>query len=49
VPGVRILKPDFPENRDDYPFLWSENEYVIGIAPEYIYLVNAANYLLGDR
>ena len=20
LPGIRIVKPDFPENRDDYPF-----------------------------
>jgi hypothetical protein len=46
VPGVRILKPDYPENRDDYPFHWSENEYVIPLAPNYIYLVNAVNRLL---
>lgn len=46
VPGVRILKPDFPENRDDYPFLWSENEYVIDLAANYIYLVNAVNDVL---
>ena len=46
VPGVRILKPDFPENRDDYPFLWSENEYVISLAAEYVYYVNAINDLL---
>jgi hypothetical protein len=46
VPGVRILKPDYPENRDDYPFHWSENEYVIPLAPSYIYLVNAVNSLL---
>lgn len=46
VPGVRLLKPDFPENRDDYQFHWSENEYVISLAPEYIYLVNAVDRLL---
>ena len=46
VPGVRLLKPDFPENRDDYQFHWSENEYVIPLAPDYIYLVNAVNKLL---
>lgn len=46
VPGVRILKPDFPENRDDYPFLWSENEYVIDLAASYVYLVNAVNSML---
>lgn len=46
VPGVRLLNPDFPENRDDYPFHWSENEYVIPLAPDYIYLVNAVQKLL---
>ncbi|MDR2805102.1 MAG: glycoside hydrolase family 9 protein, partial [Dysgonamonadaceae bacterium] len=49
VPGIRILNPDYPENRDDYPFLWGENEYVIPLAPNYIYLVNAANRLLNDE
>ncbi|MDR2292787.1 MAG: glycoside hydrolase family 9 protein [Prevotellaceae bacterium] len=49
VPGIRILNPDYPENRDDYPFHWSENEYVIPLAPNYIYLVNAANRLLNDK
>ena len=48
VPGIRIVKPDFPENRDDYPFLWSENEYVIDLAASYIYLVNAADHLLNN-
>jgi len=22
VPGVLVLKPDFPENKEDWPFLW---------------------------
>lgn len=26
VPGILILKPDFPENKLDWPFLWGENE-----------------------
>jgi hypothetical protein len=42
VPGVLILPPDFPENKEDWPFLWGENEYVIGLAAAYIYLVQAA-------
>jgi len=46
VPGLRILNTDFPENKEDWPFLWSENEYTIGIAAEYIFLVNAVNDLL---
>jgi hypothetical protein len=49
VPGVRLLNPDFPENRDDYPFHWSENEYVIPLAPNYIYLVNAVDRLLKEK
>ncbi len=45
VPGVLILKPDFPENKEDWPFFWGENEYVINLGPEYIGLVNAADSL----
>ena len=42
VPGVLILKPDYPENREDWPFFWGENEYVINEGPEWIDLVHAA-------
>jgi endoglucanase len=47
VPGVLVLKPDYPENMDDWPFLWGENEYVIDICSSYIFLANAAHELLG--
>jgi endoglucanase len=46
VPGVLIIKPDFPENKEDWPFLWGENEYVISGGASYIFLVNAVNDLL---
>ena len=46
VPGVVIVQPDFPENKEDWPFLWGENEYVIGLAASYLYLVHAANDLV---
>jgi endoglucanase len=46
VPGVLILKPDFPENKEDWPFLWGENEYVVNVGASYIFLVNAVNDLL---
>lgn len=49
VPGVLILNPDFPENKEDWPFLWGENEYVISVASSYIYLVNAVNDLLNEK
>jgi len=46
VPGVLLLKPDFLENKEDWPFLWGENECVIDICADYIFLANAANDLL---
>jgi endoglucanase len=46
VPGVLIVKPDFPENKENWPFIWGENEYVVSLAASYIYLVNAVNALL---
>lgn len=42
VPGVLILKPDLPENKEDWPFLWGENEYVIDAGGLYLFTVNAA-------
>jgi len=42
VPGILILPPDFPENKEDWPFLWGENEYVVTGGASYILLVNAA-------
>jgi endoglucanase len=46
VPGILVLKPDFPENKDDWPFLWGENEVTIGGSADYIFLANAVNDLL---
>jgi endoglucanase len=49
VPGVLILKPDYPENKEDWPFLWGENEYVINMGSSYIFLVHAVNELVTGR
>ena len=46
VPGILILKPDYPENHEDWPFFWGENEYVVNLAASYIFLVNAAEETL---
>ncbi len=46
VPGVLIIKPDFPENKEDWPFFWGENEYVVNVGASYLFLVNAVNDLL---
>ena len=45
VPGVLVLNPDFPENKEDWPFLWGENEYVISLGASYLFLANAAREL----
>lgn len=45
VPGVLVLKPDFPEHMIDWPFLWGENECVIDICAQYIFLANAVDHL----
>jgi len=45
VPGELILKPDFPENKENWPFFWGENEYVINEGALWIELVNAAAVL----
>jgi hypothetical protein len=49
VPGVLIIPPDFPENKEDWPFIWGENEYVVGLGGSYILLVHAVNELLNSK
>ncbi|MBN1767952.1 MAG: glycoside hydrolase family 9 protein [Prolixibacteraceae bacterium] len=49
VPGVMLLKPDFLENKDDWPFFWGENEVTIGGCAEYIFLANAVNDLVSEK
>ncbi|HEX5055881.1 MAG TPA: glycoside hydrolase family 9 protein [Gammaproteobacteria bacterium] len=46
VPGVLVIKPDFPENKENWPFFWGENEYVITLGAPYIFLVHAVQELL---
>ena len=45
MPGVLLLKPDYPENRDDWPFFWGENEYVVPEGAMYLTLANAGRAL----
>lgn len=46
VPGVLVLEPDFPENKEDWPFLWGENEYVVNLGASYLFAVHAADDLV---
>ena len=49
VPGALIIKPDLPENSEQWPFFWGENEYVVNLGPSYIALVHAADEVAKER
>jgi endoglucanase len=49
VPGLLLFQPDFLENKEDWPFFWGENEYVIDIGATYIFLSNAVNDMLKNN
>ncbi len=42
VPGVLVVKPDFPEQNVEWPFLWFENEATVATTSAYILAANAA-------
>jgi len=45
VPGILLIQPDFPENKEDWPFFWGENEVTVGGCANYIFLAAAAAQL----
>ncbi len=49
VSGTALIRPDFPELKDDFPFLWQQAENVIGGAASYIFTVLAADELLNGK
>lgn len=42
VPGVILIKPDYPEAKPDWPFLWFESEYTVSTTSAYILAAKAA-------
>lgn len=46
ISGPNLIKPNFPELKQPFPFLWQQTEYVIGGAATYIFCVLAADRLL---
>jgi len=38
VPGLVLLQPNLLENKDDYPFLWGQNECCTRSVPSYVTL-----------
>ena len=45
VPGIVIVQPDLPELKEDWPFLWFENEYVVDTASAFMLAASAADAL----
>ncbi|WP_294066513.1 glycoside hydrolase family 9 protein [Proteiniphilum sp. UBA1028] len=45
VPGLLLLQPDFYENKDDWPFIWGQNEAIITSATPFIFLSLAVEEL----
>lgn len=48
VSGPALIRPDWPELKEPFPFLWQQSEYVIGGAATYIFTVLAADRLLNE-
>ncbi len=48
VSGTSFIRPDFPELKEDTPYLWQQSEYVMPGAGSYIFCVLAADRLLNN-
>jgi hypothetical protein len=48
VSGTALIRPDFPELKENFPFLWQQSEYVMPGAGSYIFCVLAADELLNQ-
>ncbi len=49
VSGPSLIRPDLPELKEPFPFLWQQSEYVIGGAATYLFSVLAADRLLSEK
>jgi endoglucanase len=48
VSGPALIRPDFPELKEPFPFLWQQAEYVLTGAATYVFTVLAADRLLNE-
>jgi endoglucanase len=48
VSGTALIRPDFPEMKEPFPYLWQQTEYVMPGAASYIFCVLAADKLLNE-
>ncbi len=47
--GPNLVRPDFPELKEPFPFIWQQTEYVIGGAASHIFLTLAVDRLLSEK
>ena len=47
--GTALIRPDFPELKENTPYLWQQSEYVMPGASTYIFCVIAADILLNNK
>ncbi len=48
ISGTAFIRPDFPELKEPWPYLWQQSEYVMNGAASYIFCILAANSLLSE-
>ena len=48
VSGTALIRPDFPELKEPFPYLWQQTEYVMPGAATYIFCVLAADKMLNE-
>ena len=48
VAGTALIRPDFPEMKEPYPYIWQQTEYVMPGASTYIFCVLAADKMLNN-
>jgi hypothetical protein len=46
--GTALIRPDFPELKEGYPYFWQQSEYVMPGAATYIFCVLAADAILRE-
>jgi endoglucanase len=49
VSGPSLIRPDFPELKEPFPYLWQQAEYVLTGATTYVFTVLAADRLLSGK
>jgi hypothetical protein len=49
ISGPSLIRPDFPELKEPFPYLWQQAEYVLTGAATYVFIVLAADRLLGQE